>query len=120
MIGDDRSRHRDKAYRRKLNRGKEGRPQDAALARLDRAIVGRGLDGRRAVVVLPVGYALPALQRGRMTELRVVAHRGIDIDDARLADEGIAADVDRADVNEVGLRAIAENDRVLAQDGVVS
>src|SRR5438045_6006233 len=55
-----------------------------------------------------------------MAELRAVAHRSVDVDHARFADEGIRADLDRADVNEVRLRAIAEDDRILAQDCVVA
>src|SRR6185503_541192 len=74
----------------------------------------------RAVIALSLRHALPTLQRRRMPELRVVAHRGIDIDDTRFPDEGIAADLDRADVDEVRLSAITENDRVLAQDSIVA
>ncbi len=87
---------------------------------LDRAIVGRRLDRGRAVEPLAVRHALAALQRRGVTELRAVAHRGVDVDHAGFADERVAADLDRADVNEVRLRAITENDRILAQDGVVA
>ena len=47
-----------------------------------------------------------------MAELRVVAHRCVDIYDAAFTDEGVAADHDRPDVNVIRLRAIAENDAV--------
>ena len=50
-----------------------------------------------------------------MAKLRVIAHRRVDIQDARFADKCIFADGNRSGVNEVGLRPVTQQDRVLAQ-----
>ena len=55
-----------------------------------------------------------------MTELRVVAHRSVDAEHAPIADEHIAADRHLAHMDEVRLRAIAEQARFVADDGVVT
>ena len=72
------------------------------------------------MVALAIRHTLAALQRRGMTELRVVAHRSVDVEHAPFADERVAADRHRADMDEVRLRAIAEQARVLADDGVVT
>ena len=105
------------ARSRRIERRMDEAPQSRAL---DRAVVRRRLDRGRAVVALAVRHALAALQRRGMTELRVVAHRGVDVEHARFADEGVAADLDRSGMDEVRLRAVAQQDGVLAQDGVVA
>ena len=70
--------------------------------------------------MLAIRHTLAALQRRGMTELRVVAHRSVDVKDARFADVRVAADRHRAHMDEVRLRAIPEQDRVPADDGVVT
>ena len=56
----------------------------SAVLALDRAIVRGRLDRRRAMIALAVRHTLAALQRRGMTELRVVAHRSVDVEHARL------------------------------------
>ena len=70
--------------------------------------------------MLAIRHTLAALKRRGMTELRVVAHRSVYVEHAPFADERVAADRHRADMDEVRLRAIAEQDRVVADDGVVT
>ena len=63
---------------------------------------------------------LPTLQRRRMAELRAVAHLGVDVEHAPLADECVPTDPHRAGVDVAGLGAKAEHRGLLAQDGVVA
>ena len=72
------------------------------------------------MVALAIRHPLTALQRRGMTELRVVAHRSVDVEHAPFADERVAADRHRADMDEVRLRAIAEQARFVADDAVVT
>src|SRR5262245_33153733 len=53
-----------------------------------------------------------------MPELGVVLHGRVDVEDAGFADEGVGADVNAPGVNAVRLRLVAEDDRVLPEDGV--
>ena len=56
----------------------------------------------------------------RHDQLRVVAHRSVDVEHAPFADERVVADRHRAHMDEVRLRAIAEQHRAPADDGVVT
>src|SRR5947207_14169307 len=115
MIGEDRKRHGHQNQRRELERRVEGGAEPTALLALDRTIVRFRVYRGRTVVALAVWNALAALQRRGVAELRIVAHRGVDIDHARFADKGVRSDLDGADVDEIRLCAVAENDRILAQ-----
>ena len=73
----------------------------AARSRIDRQEVRpHGLPPRATVPVLAVGHGLPGVQRGGVAQLGPVAHRGVDVDDRRLADHRVLPDGDRAHVDE--------------------
>ena len=80
------------------------REQDAAQAAglqlVGEAEIGVGLLGRGAVIALAVRHALAALQRRDVTELGEIAERGVEVEHARLADEGAFADADGAEARD--------------------
>ena len=117
---DQRSRHGDHEQYREDERHIEGASECNAVLALDRAKVRGRLDRRRAMVALAIRHTLAALQRRGMTKLRVVAHRSVDVEHAPFADERVVADRHRAHMDEVRLRAIAEQHRAPADDGVVT
>ena len=117
---DQRSGHGDQEQCREDERHIEGASERSSVLALDRTKVRGRLDRRRAMVALAIWHTLATLKRRGMTELRVVAHRSVDVEHAPFADERVAADRHRAHMDEVRLRAIAEQARVLADDGVVT
>jgi hypothetical protein len=121
-IGQQQDRHRDDdgEQDQELDRVDEPAPEGGAGRARHRAIVGRGLLRGGTVIALAVRDALAALQGRGVPELGVVTHGRADIQHAGLADKGVAADLDRSGMDEIGLRAVAQQDGVLAQDGVVA
>ena len=57
--------------------------------RLDRRVVHLGALRRGPVPALAVRHRLAAVQRGGVAELGPVAHRGVDVEHGRLADEHV-------------------------------
>ncbi|MND02038.1 hypothetical protein D3C83_212810 [compost metagenome] len=55
-----------------------------------------------------------------MSKLPMVLDERVDVENARLADEGIVADGDRAGLDIPRLRPVGHRHRFLFQDGVVT
>ena len=104
-----------------LPEGVADSPKSAAPRRKDREeVVSQGLLPRGSVPVLAVGHGLPGVERGGVAELGPVAHRGVDVDDRRLADHRVLPDADCAHVDEPGVCSIAVDEGVFADDRAVA
>ena len=84
------------------------------------AEIGGRLLGGRAVIALALRNALAGLQRRRMAKLAEIADRGADVEHALLADEAVAADLDRAGVDAIAEGGIARHEGAARNDRIVA
>jgi len=95
--------------------------QGATLGRVDLSVVHFGpLPGGRSAPALAFRHRLSGVQRGGMAELRAVTQRGSDFEHCPLTYKRIFPDGNRACINHPVVSAVAGEERILANDSVVT